>query len=181
MSDQPSGNDLPLTKPPAGTKSCPACGESIRFEAAFCGHCGGIAASQRVREMADKWSNLSAAVQQQAVGLLSTLERSQLRAVLADQAATNTTARPRLADDPLTRAILPVGRSLWAIAAGYLGLFSLLLVFAPFALLTGILAIRDIGKHPEKLGLGRAWFGIIMGGLGTLLLAVLLAASAAGS
>ncbi|MBZ0111295.1 MAG: DUF4190 domain-containing protein [Thermoanaerobaculia bacterium] len=182
MTDRDSGSALPSTQSPPSTKSCPTCGESIRFETAFCGHCGGIATSHRVQEMAAKWSNLSATARQHTVGLLSALERSQLRAVLADQAAANPTPRPRLADDPLTRAILPVGRSLWAIAAGYLGIFSLLLIFAPLAIVTGILAIRDIRKHPEKRGLGRAWFGIIMGALGTLiLLAVVLSAAAAGS
>jgi hypothetical protein len=66
--------------------------------------------------------------------------------------------------------ILPVGQSGWAIAAGYLGLFSVLGVFAPFALLTGILALRDIAADPRKHGKGRALFGIIMGALGTVLL-----------
>ena len=65
--------------------------------------------------------------------------------------------------------ILPIGRSGYAIAAGYLALFSVLLVFAPFALLFGILALRDIRLHPEKKGKGRAWFGIVMGGIFTLL------------
>jgi hypothetical protein len=78
-----------------------------------------------------------------------------------------------LGDDPVMRAILPVGRSGWAIAAGYLGLLSLLGIFGPPALICGILAIRDIKKHPEKHGLGRAWFGIILGALGTIALAVL--------
>lgn len=73
----------------------------------------------------------------------------------------------RLGDDPMVRMLLPVGRSGWAIAAGYLGLFSILAIFAPFALLTGILAIRDIRANPEKHGMGRAIFGIVMGALGT--------------
>ena len=66
------------------------------------------------------------------------------------------------------RLIIPIGLSGWAIVAGYLGLFAVLLVPAPFALLTGILAIRDIKRHPDKHGMGRAIFGIVMGGLGTL-------------
>jgi hypothetical protein len=66
--------------------------------------------------------------------------------------------------------LLPVGRSPWAILAGYAGLVSVLLVFAPFALLFGILAVRDINRHPEKHGLGRAIFGIVMGVIFTLLL-----------
>jgi hypothetical protein len=34
---------------------------------------------------------------------------------------------------------------------------------APFAILCGVMAIKDINKNPEKLGLVRAWFGIIAG------------------
>lgn len=34
----------------------------------------------------------------------------------------------------------------------------------------GILAVRDIGRHPDKHGMGRAVFGIIMGALGTIAL-----------
>ena len=70
-----------------------------------------------------------------------------------------------MGDDPAMRMLLPVGRSIWAIAAGYFGLLSILLIFAPFALITGILAIRDIKKNPEKHGMGRAIFGIVMGTL----------------
>ena len=73
--------------------------------------------------------------------------------------------------DPLLRMALPIGRSWWAIAAGYFGLFSLILLPAPIALLLGIVALQDIRRHPEKLGKGRAIFGLIMGVLGTGLLA----------
>jgi hypothetical protein len=74
------------------------------------------------------------------------------------------------------RMLLPVGRSGWAIASGYLGLFSVLLVFAPFALLTGVLAVADIRRHSERHGMGRAIFGIVMGVLGTIgLIAVIIA------
>ena len=65
------------------------------------------------------------------------------------------------------RMLLPVGRSGWAIAAGYAGLFSLILLPAPLALLLGIIAITDIKKHPDKHGMGRAIFGVVMGSLGT--------------
>ena len=69
------------------------------------------------------------------------------------------------------RMLLPVGRSGLAIAAGYVGLFAVLGVPAPFALLLGILAIIDIRKHPEKHGMGRAVFAIVMGVLGSTCLA----------
>lgn len=70
-------------------------------------------------------------------------------------------------DDLAMRMILPVGRCPWAIAAGYLGLFSILLVPAPLALACGIVAVIRIRTTPGLHGMGRAIFGIIMGGLGT--------------
>jgi sugar phosphate permease len=66
--------------------------------------------------------------------------------------------------------LLPVGRSGLAIAAGYAGLFALLIVPAPLALVLGLLAVRDIKKNPKKHGMGRAVFGIVMGALGTAVL-----------
>jgi len=72
--------------------------------------------------------------------------------------------------DPLLRMVLPLGRSGLAVAAGYLGLFSVLLVPAPLALLFGILAVLDIKKHKDKLGMGRAVFAIVMGAVFTLVL-----------
>lgn len=71
------------------------------------------------------------------------------------------------------RMLIPVGRSGWAIAAGYAGLFSLILIGAPFALIFGILGIREIRKSrlsdQPKYGLGRAVFGVVMGSLVCLL------------
>jgi hypothetical protein len=84
-------------------------------------------------------------------------------------------APPRLGDDSAMRWILPVGRSPWAIAAGYLGLFSVLGIFGPLAIVSGLLAIRQINGNPRLHGMGRALFGIIAGSLGTLGLVVLLA------
>ena len=59
--------------------------------------------------------------------------------------------------------VVPIGLSGWAILAGYLGLFSVLILPAPFAILCGVLALKDIRQNPHKLGLVRAWFGIIAG------------------
>ena len=67
--------------------------------------------------------------------------------------------------------LLPVGRSGLAIAAGYAGLFALLILPAPLALVLGVLAVRDIKQHPHKRGMGRAMLGIVTGALGTALLA----------
>lgn len=80
----------------------------------------------------------------------------------------------RLGDDAGIRMLLPVGRSGWAIAAGYLGLISVLMVPAPFALICSIVAIRDIKRHPDRHGMGRAIFGLIMGLIFTLLLVILI-------
>jgi hypothetical protein len=78
-------------------------------------------------------------------------------------------ARPRpLGDDAAMRFLLPVGRSLWAIAAGYMGLLSVLLLPAPVAVVLAIVAIRDIQQNPEKHGMGRAIFGLVMGILFTI-------------
>lgn len=67
--------------------------------------------------------------------------------------------------DSFCASLAPVGRSGFAIAAGYLALFSVTIIAAPFALLFGILALRDIKKNVWKRGKGRAWFGIIMGAI----------------
>ena len=77
--------------------------------------------------------------------------------------------------DRLTMAMLPVGRSGYAIAAGYFGLLSVLAVFAPFAIVFGITALYDIGQHPEKAGRGRAIFGMVAGFTFTLVYGFLFA------
>lgn len=59
--------------------------------------------------------------------------------------------------------IIPINRSKWAVASGYFGLLSILVVPAPLAIITGFIALKDIKKHPEKLGANRAKFGIAIG------------------
>ena len=80
----------------------------------------------------------------------------------------------RTQDDAGMRLLLPVGRSGFAIAAGYLGLFAVLMVPAPVALVFGILAIRDIRESRRtdkpKYGMGRAVFGTVMGAVFSVLL-----------
>ncbi|HET6247931.1 MAG TPA: GYF domain-containing protein [Tepidisphaeraceae bacterium] len=68
-----------------------------------------------------------------------------------------------IGQDAGMRMLLPVGRSPWAIVAGYLGLLSVIILPAPLAVIFSIIAIMDIKKHPEKHGMGRAIFGLIMG------------------
>ena len=74
-------------------------------------------------------------------------------------------------DGDVMRLLLPIGRSGLAIAAGYVGLFSILIFPAPIAVILGILAVKDIKRHPEKHGMGRAVFAIVAGGFFTLWLA----------
>lgn len=79
---------------------------------------------------------------------------------------------------------MPVGRSGWAIAAGYLGLFGFLIIPAPLALIVSIIAIihirKSVGTEKPKHGMGRAIFGLIVGVLGTAVLGFFLVRSLAG-
>lgn len=88
---------------------------------------------------------------------------------------------PDLADSNLARLALPVGRTPLSIIAGYLGLLSFTFILAPISLIVGILAIRDLKAHPNKHGLGRAWFGTIMGGIFTIIAIICLIASTCSS
>ena len=85
---------------------------------------------------------------------------------------------PKMEDSAGMRLLLPVGRSGWAIAAGYLGLFGLVILPAPLALIVSIVAIRDIrkskGTASPKYGMGRAIFGLIIGVCGTAVLITIL-------
>lgn len=85
-------------------------------------------------------------------------------------------------DDVALRMLVPIGRSGWAIAAGYLGLLSLIPFVGVLALVIGIVAVCDLRKHPDKHGAGRAWFGIIAGGLSVLIYAIaIICAMSSGS
>ena len=67
--------------------------------------------------------------------------------------------------------LVPVGFSGPAVVAGYVALFSVLLVPAPLAVGLGVFALRDLRRHPEKHGRGRAWFAIVLGGTVTVVVA----------
>ena len=87
-----------------------------------------------------------------------------------------------LADSAAMRMILPVGRSIYAIVAGYLGLLSLAACFlGPFAILFGILGILDIRKNPKKSGMVRCIVGIVLGLIGCMLLIGSVVAMIAGA
>ncbi|MFI5381487.1 MAG: DUF4190 domain-containing protein [Tepidisphaerales bacterium] len=81
---------------------------------------------------------------------------------------------PDIGQDAGMRLLLPVGRSGWAIAAGYAGLFALIIFPAPLALILSIVAMVDMKRNPKKHGMGRAIFGLITGILGTAGLIVLI-------
>jgi hypothetical protein len=71
---------------------------------------------------------------------------------------------------------MPIGVSPWAMAAGYLGLFALVVLPAPLALVFGLLAQRDLRRRPHLRGRARAWFAVVVGALGTVLLVFTLGA-----
>lgn len=77
---------------------------------------------------------------------------------------------PNAGNNAFARMLLPIHRSPWAIAAGYLGLFAIIVYPAPLALIAGIVAVRDLRRHPEKHGMGRAVFGILAGAVGSAFL-----------
>lgn len=54
-------------------------------------------------------------------------------------------------------------RSSVAAIAGYLGIFSIIPLVGLLAMVAGMLAIRDIRRHPQKQGIGRARFAIAIG------------------
>lgn len=91
------------------------------------------------------------------------------------------TQASNIGDNAGVRMLIPVGRSGWAIAAGYLGLFAFLILPAPLALLVSLVAIFDIrkskGSGKPKHGMGRAIFGLIIGALGTFVLIIALVSS----
>ena len=75
--------------------------------------------------------------------------------------------RPGLGDDAGMRLLLPVGRSGWAIAAGYLGLLGwLIFPLAPFALATAVLGHMEIANNPKRHGIGRVATGYVGGVIG---------------
>jgi len=70
--------------------------------------------------------------------------------------------------------ILPTGRSGEAIAAGYLGLVSIFIVFlGPIAIWLGILGLRRANRG-QGHGRGRSIFGIVAGAWGTFWTIVIL-------
>jgi hypothetical protein len=98
--------------------------------------------------------------------------RSYLDSKLAAENAWSATNRS-VAPSSTDRMLMPVGRPISAIAAGYLGLLALFplvgILFGFLGVIFGILALKAISEDPELSGKGRAWFGIIAGGICCLL------------
>lgn len=84
--------------------------------------------------------------------------------------ASPTPSPQKSSDDKVLEWVIPINRSGWAIAAGYVALFSFpILVVAPIALVLGIVGLIDANKKQIR-GKGRATFAIVYGGLMTIAL-----------
>ena len=74
------------------------------------------------------------------------------------------------------RMLIPVGRSAWAIAAGYFVLLALVIIPAPVALIVSVVAFMDLQRSAKtdkpKRGMGRVVFGFVMGLAGTVVLLI---------
>jgi hypothetical protein len=70
--------------------------------------------------------------------------------------------------DGVVKWLIPLDVTVWAVIAGYLALFAVLIVPAPFALGAGLIARRDLRRRPDRRGKGRATFAIVTGGLFTI-------------
>jgi len=64
-------------------------------------------------------------------------------------------------DDHLVH-VLPVNRSGWAIAAGYVGLMSFFPIISYVGVLVSSIAAWHLKKHPKKLGWGRVITGFVI-------------------
>jgi len=74
--------------------------------------------------------------------------------------------------DEAVKWLIPIGRSGWAVASGYLGLLACFpfvgFAFGILAVITGILALRHAKQNPQVGGRGRAIFGIVAGSIAGL-------------
>jgi hypothetical protein len=134
---------------------CPACGKDLPPAACACPACGEELRIDRAEE-----------------GDVTDRPRRPRRLEDDDDYAETRPRRRRDITNPDDEAlswIVPMRESLWAIAAGYLGLFScfpiLGLLPAVLAITFGIMALSDIKFHKGRRGAFRAWFGIVLGTL----------------
>lgn len=87
---------------------------------------------------------------------------------------------PVAAVDPNQKALeylIPINRSGWAIAAGYVALFNFLFITLPvtgtLSVFFAVMGLRDINKHPGRKGKGRCWFAIISTAVIAVLIGIL--------
>jgi hypothetical protein len=62
----------------------------------------------------------------------------------------------------MSSMLLPVNRTGWSIAAGYLGLLSFIPFICYVGLIVSIIAAVHLRRHPEKLGWGRVATGFVV-------------------
>jgi len=72
------------------------------------------------------------------------------------------------------RYVIPVNTPIAALAAGYLGLLSVLLIPAPLAIITGVIGLVQISRRDNARGHARCWFGIAAGLLFSALFAYIM-------
>ena len=91
-------------------------------------------------------------------------------------------APPSAGHDPALGLVVPINTSVWAIAAGYLGLLSpiFLCLPAPIAIFCGVMALLELRRKPGMRGHVRAIVGIVLGSLGLLGLGLMILVSLAG-
>ncbi|MEY3141912.1 MAG: hypothetical protein RLY21_405 [Planctomycetota bacterium] len=87
------------------------------------------------------------------------------------------TAAPK-GDDTAMKVLIPLAVDPVCLVAGYLGLLSLLMFFAPFAIGFGIWGLVRLRNMPDQRGHVRAVIGIAGGCIGMLLLVGLVIGSA---
>jgi Domain of unknown function (DUF4190)/zinc-ribbon domain len=141
------------------TPICPSCGKEVDPSALACPACG----QELVRD-----TSPDPAIAQRP--------RPTRRRDDHDDYADIIRRRPRkITNDPNAEVldwIVPLRESLWAIAAGYCGLFACFplvgVVPAVLAIAFGIFALKDIKRNKGRRGAFRAWFGIVLGVLMSL-------------
>jgi hypothetical protein len=157
------------------TSACSACGKECPTSASFCQHCG--------RDLREAPASIFKTRDGEAIIYCSRCGAAnnpswfyclECRQPLDVGQTVPRTARPD--DTSLTHLLLPVDVSKLAFWAGYVGLLAIAAYPAPLALLLGILAIRDLRRHPGKRGMGRAVFAIVMGSIGMVILLLLVMA-----
>ena len=79
-------------------------------------------------------------------------------------------AKEKSTEQKVLEWTVPINRSPWALAAGYVALFSFpFIILGPIAVALGIVGLNDAKKR-QKRGKGRSIFAIVYGGIATFVL-----------